>query len=494
MESSLRNLYKNPAVLLFILVLVIYTFCLNAIWATDHTTSFLELAWAIWNNHSFALAKVSKTIMCPGGGYNPIQYSRGIYCTVDDFSFNGNYYSALAPGTAVLMLPFTAAGFIADKGFDLYAQPLVYSEFFIALINSIATVAVYKISKLYFRTSTSVFLAFAYAFSTISWPFATFIFQSDPSAAFDLIAAFFALKIGRSGLAGSANPPKLKEILFCGLALTAAITIDYLNIVLFPIFLFYILYSLYKQSNLVFARDFVTFILSSVLAVVFVAGYNYFSFGNPLTTSEQLYSNGKGMLALFPQGIDYGLFLNLLSPYRGLFFYSPILILGVYGFYKMLKSKNYDKEGILLLALFCGILFPYSKWYLLDGGLSYGPRFIVPSIPFLLIPIGFVIDGQKKRITKTVAYALYAIGVVTNGIAALTSALASTSNSWLRSPFLYSALPAFLKGSFDSWFFASLAHESAWALGGVMIVIALVSPLIPFWILGKHESPSGTSY
>jgi hypothetical protein len=476
-----QRFLRSPSFLLFISTVVVYTLCLNLLWSSDHPTSFLELAWALWHNHSIALARVNQSISCLAGGSNPIQYGSSVYCTIDDFQYNGYYYSALAPGTAFLMLPFAALGFLLDKTFSLYGAALVYSEFFIALTNAIATVLVYKICKLYFRETTSVFVALAYAFSTISWPFATFVFQSDPSTAFDLLAAFFALRMTRS------NKTSLKQVVFCGLALATAITIDYVNAILIPIFLFYLLFSIRKETVQLVAKDLTGFILAALASFGVIGVYNYFSFGNPFLTSEGLYLGG-GLFSSFSEPLDWGLLLNLFTPYRGLFFYSPILILGVIGFYKMLRSNVYDKDGIFLLAMFFGILFPYSKWYVLDAGLSYGPRFIIPAIPFLLIPLGFVIDERKQRKSRIVAYALYAIGAVTNGIAALTSALAGTETSWLRSPFLDSAFPMFVNGSFDSWLLISYSQEYWWLIGLVFLGVALVMPVISYRRLGRNES------
>ena len=479
LERFILGFLRSPSFLLFISTVVIYTLCLNSFWASDHPTSFLELAWAIWHNHSFALGNVNPSVNCPGGGPNPIQYGNSVYCTIDDFSYKGHYYSALAPGTAFLMLPFAVVGFTLDKTFNVYGAALVYSEFFIALSNGIATVLVYKISRLYFKATTSVFIALAYAFSTISWPFATFIFQSDPSAAFDLLAVFLILRITRG------NKVRLKQLVFCGLALATALTIDYVNAILIPIFFFYLLFSIRKENIRVIAKHLIGFLFAALVGGGIIGMYNYFSFGNPFLTSEGLYLGG-GLFSSFSQPLDLGLLLNLFTPYRGLFFYSPILILGVIGFYKMLRSNVYDRDGIFLLVLFLGILFPYSKWYTLDAGLSYGPRFIIPAIPFLLIPMGFVIDEAKDRKLRIFAYALYIIGAVTNGIAALTSALAGTETSWLRSPFLDSAYPMFVNGSFDSWLIMS-SREYSWLIGSVLIGIVLIMPVISYWLLGRSE-------
>jgi hypothetical protein len=135
-------------VLIFFCVLTIYLFSLNSVWAADHPNSFLELDYTIWTHHSFILG--SATSFKPG--------------SVDDFAYDGNYYSALAPGTAILALPFVAVGFMLDGHFTVFGYALLASEVFVALANSAAAALVYLVGRFFFDKRVSAFLAFAYAF------------------------------------------------------------------------------------------------------------------------------------------------------------------------------------------------------------------------------------------------------------------------------------------------------------------------------------------
>src|ERR1039457_7103964 len=100
MPAPARRLFPvqhvTAGLLIFLSAFLVYLLTVNSVWATDHATSFLQLDWAIWTHHSFVLGSAST--------FQPN--------TVDDFVFNGNYYSALAPGTAILALPFAGAGFM----------------------------------------------------------------------------------------------------------------------------------------------------------------------------------------------------------------------------------------------------------------------------------------------------------------------------------------------------------------------------------------------
>jgi hypothetical protein len=440
----------NRAAVIFLASLLLYGVTLNGVWATDHTASFLDLDYAMWTNHTFALGRVGQFI--PN--------------SVDIFQYRGHYYSALAPGLALLALPAVVPGFIIDGQFNEYGTSMLFSEFFVAVLNAIAVLFLYKLGRMYFRETTASFIALAYAFSTISWPFATFFFQSDVSAAFDVIAVYLVLRATRgSGGQGAA--------LFGGLAVGAAMTVDYVNFLLMPVLLVYIIAS-YRRSCIRLVESAATFTASSLSGVLAIGLYNYLSFGQALVSSEQLYLNSSSVFGNFSTPLYLGVVLNFFTPLRGLFLFSPILILGVVGFVHILRRPSaVRREGFLILAVFAALFLPYCAWYGPEGGLSFGPRFVIASLPFLLLPVGWVIEGTW-RYRATVAYLLYSAGVVINGLAALTSALAGNTG-WLTSPFLDSTIPMFAQGTLDQWWTGAVGW--AWPLpAAIVISVALLLP------------------
>jgi hypothetical protein len=458
-DSTRKRRLAIIGLLVFLSSLIIYYFTLNSVWASDHPTSFLQLDYAIWANHTLVLG--------PSNTFLPH--------SVDDFIYNGYYYSALAPGVPLFAFPFVVLAFFLDGHFTVYGNAMFLSELFVAITNAVASYLVYKIGRMYFGASTSVFLAFAYAFSTISWPFATFFFQSDPSAMFDLLAAYFALKILRGGDRRSWLG------VFCGLALSAAFVTDYVNAILVPIILLSLVISL-RGLKKPFLKESIGFVLAICVGVAVIVLYNYLSFGRPFVSSEQLYLNSSTPLGDFGYPLYLGLLLNLFTPFRGLFFYSPVLVIGVIGYWKMLRERSTKDQGFFLLALFLGILLPYSAWYNPFGGLSYGPRFIIPAIPFLLVPGGFVLEKVKGSYYYIGIYVLYVIGVATNGIAALTSALGPERAGWLSSPFLTSAFPAFVNGTLDSWW--RNGAGDLWKLYSFLIIgVAAFLPIIADYLI-----------
>jgi hypothetical protein len=92
------------------------------------------------------------------------------------------------------------------------------------------------------------------------------------------------------------------------------------------------------------------------------------------------------------------------SPYRGIFFLSPFLLLTFLGAW--LWRRRGGLEWLWCLGV-PGVYFvaisAISFWY---GGSSVGPRYLVPIVPFLALPVIFVLDEWQHRRARFLVYAL----------------------------------------------------------------------------------------
>ena len=435
----------------FGMAFLVYVWCANGVYATDHATTFIQLDYSLWSRHSISLGDVGSLV--PN--------------SVDDLVYNGRYYSALAPGTAFLALPFMGVAFVLQGGYSEFGTSLLMAGVFESLAGAFAAFLVYKIARLHFRESTSVFLSFSFAFSTIAWPFATYFFQSDVSAAFVLLAVWFAVRAGRSD--GSSQ----RFWLYCGLATSIAFTVDYVNGVLVPIFAAYLILSQRKDGWRP-VRRLPLFLVASFVGFAAIGAYDHVAFGNPFLTTEAAYSQSGTALDSFDFPVYLGVFLNLFTPLRGLFLFAPLTFLGQFGFFDGLSEKGRRGEYALFLAVFWGILLPYSAWHEPLGGLSFGPRFIVPAIPFMILPIGILME-KSGMLLRGLVYCLYGAGVFINGPAALISAI-TPGDDWGSSPFVDSILPRLSSGELDT-FWAGHAGQ-LWPIFAALIIgSALVLPL-----------------
>jgi hypothetical protein len=440
--------HRRSSFLIFAIPFVIYLACLNSVWGTDHPTSIVDLDYAIYANHSFALGKV--------GEYSPN--------SVDTFPYHGYFYTASAPGTAVLAYPFVAAGFFLQGGFTIFGWVLLLSETFVALANALAVHVLYRVSRDFFcGERASSIVALCYGFSTISWPYTTYFFQSDVSALFVLLGVYFALDATRPNREGEL---RILKLVMCGFSLGTALTVDYVTVFLVPLFALYFL----AQKGSVFRRAArsASFLAAASVGGILVLLYNLVSFGNPLLSSEQLYLKSPGLLSGFSFFLPLGLFLNSLTPLRGVFLFTPALFAAVKGFYLRLRPSSFDPRFLLLLVLSLGIVIPYSMWYGPTAGPSYGPRYLVPAMPLLLLPVGPLIESGKRK-TAFVFFLAYAAGVVINGFGAMTGVV-PPDLEWLSSPFLNVAVPDLASGALDTWWVT--AAGPYWPLPAGLILAA----------------------
>jgi hypothetical protein len=110
--------------------------------------------------------------------------------------------------------------------------------------------------------------------------------------------------------------------------------------------------------------------------------------------------------------------VNLISPARGLFVFSPIAILSVIGAIVAWRRRKLDTllvmAAVIVVVHTLGVSgFPDHWW----GGHSYGPRFMSDMIPFLLVlavPAIAVIAAEQRRAWSGLAGAALAVSVVAN--------------------------------------------------------------------------------
>jgi hypothetical protein len=119
-----------------------------------------------------------------------------------------------------------------------------------------------------------------------------------------------------------------------------------------------------------------------MIAVIVVFSYNFARFGHILTTGY----GREASLAGFSTPLYVGLHGILFSSGKGFFWFTPLAILGLMAFRKF--AQPYRREAFLFGALLVINLLFYAKFKSWAGEGSWGPRYLVPLVPFTLLPIG----------------------------------------------------------------------------------------------------------
>jgi len=145
---------------------------------------------------------------------------------------------------------------------------------------------------------------------------------------------------------------------------------------------------------------------SGAAALVGIAGaaYNLWLFGNVVggaPTRTQYWVNELGTAGMFSGSLLAGLAGLTISPSRGIFIFSPVMIVAIVGAVRVWRMRLSDgsthRRDTVLLARYASaaaiaILLTYSKFIVWWGGHGYGPRYLTDAMPFVgpLLAFGFL--------------------------------------------------------------------------------------------------------
>jgi hypothetical protein len=134
-------------------------------------------------------------------------------------------------------------------------------------------------------------------------------------------------------------------------------------------------------------------------------GINYIQFGTFLEYGLKTES-GYGLGPTYP--IHVGVFGLLFSPGAGLFIFSPILFTIFVSFFDFYKK---DKSSFLIFSAYLvSMLVFFGNLETWHGFVSWGPRYLLPVIPFLLIPLAASIEKRNSIGFRFLVIVLGAIG------------------------------------------------------------------------------------
>jgi hypothetical protein len=160
------------------------------------------------------------------------------------------------------------------------------------------------------------------------------------------------------------------------------------------------------------------FLAGGVLPAALLAGYHWTCFGDPFDLPqshqlEQFQSARAPLLGIF-SAPDWSLLPELLvGPYRGLLPFAPVLALALYGFGRMLAGRRRRAEAVLfgtIFLLFLVMNVSFNGWH---GGSAFGPRYLIPTMPFLALPMGPAFARFRLLAVALGAFSVAVMGVVT---------------------------------------------------------------------------------
>ncbi len=150
------------------------------------------------------------------------------------------------------------------------------------------------------------------------------------------------------------------------------------------------------------------------LALFGLALYNQARFGRWLETGYG--REARAFTFPFFEGVA-GL---LVSPWRGLVEYAPVVLAGGLGFAALWQRNR--AVAVAAAGIPIAVVALYARYYQWDGGGCWGPRFLVPILPLLVLPAGELLERAGRtaaRLKRALFAATVAAGLLISALALL---------------------------------------------------------------------------
>jgi len=285
------------------------------------------------------------------------------------------------PADAEPLQPLLAAPLIW-LGEALPAVGLVHTVWLFNVIVAALTAAVlyaYGLA-LGYRVRAAAAVALAFGIGTIAWPYSRTFFREPLFTLLALTAAALALRVRQGWEAGRR---RTLAAIGLALALAAALLSKEAGLLLLPA----IVVQLWpRRAQLRWSRRALV-AAAAVLVLAALLGLLLLNLDTLLGLSSRYaftarLEQARANLSRLSDGVRGYLY----SPARGIFWFSPVLLMGVFGVVRLARARRW-REIAAPLALLATFVVGYAAvrgelWY---GGRGWGARYMLPVTPFLAL-------------------------------------------------------------------------------------------------------------
>jgi hypothetical protein len=481
----------------------------------------LAVAWALII-HAMGWGQLASYAQVRAFSDGKVEIDRWHWETKDKAWINGHFYSVKAPGLAGLTLPpylaidalggQSVANEVADRaaasdqprwvneidppygehGYSFVravatqqqiaqGSPIAWSLTLLgALLPAIALLLLVRRLADRIEPGYGTAAAITLGVGTIMMTFASEYFPHVIAATL-AFAAFAVLFRER------AAPPKTALVGVAGLLAGLAVTFEYPLAIAGAIVFVYAL----SRSAPRLPRG-AAYTAGAIMGALPALVFNAWAFGSPF---EFAYADavklqgqtGHAVLGLNDGGLfgitlpDPGDMVGLLLQSRGMLTLTPILAMGVAGAFLM-RNRGHRAESNVILAIFGAYLLYNGGYWLPFGGGTPGPRFMIPTLPYLALA-----TAPAWRRWPSLSLALAIPSALFMILAALTDPLVGQGGTgqWLGQLW---------RGEFEHTLLTALGVRSGWlailpVLAAVAAAIALAAAATPRQRLGPVGLP-----
>jgi hypothetical protein len=510
---------RTYAITLFLILLVCYGYFMPK-WADWGANSRADLVYAFGDKGVLNIDDYHENTgdkACYPGPYaaDPNEINKGT-CT-------GHYFSDKSLGPSLLALPFymifkavaalppiqrfiesgKGLGGVTDTlnpSGQAAASPeklkenlrqgmaLTFMTFFATSIPSaLLGVVVFLMAARFARKDSYAFLlGLVYGLATIAFPYSNVLYQHQLSAFGTFVGFYLMWRVVY-------EDADLRWLWVIGVLFSFAVITEYPVV---PALAIIFLWGAYKMPPSQRLQLYRVVVAAIPLGLIFAA-YNYAAFNNPIPVGYEYSTNWQnvhqvGFLSLTLPNPETLIGLTL-GAFRGLFFLSPVLLIGIPGLWMMWQQKPEYRSGVVTIILVILFFFTYNSssamWW---GGNTVGPRYLVPVIPFLALPMIFAFNlWFRSRVNTIVVAVLIALSFFnvwaqTIGGQAFPPAFTDAGEQ-IKNPLFDYSLPLLAQGNIARNYGIIAGLKGFLSLIPLAAVLAAIYFLLPRWLSRREQ-------
>jgi hypothetical protein len=389
----------RTAAALFVVLLACYVYILPR-WADPNQNSRLDMVIAVVEDGTFQIDKYVEN-------------------TVDYAKVGDHYYSDKAPGAAFVGIPVyllikqvldrpimdglmtrlasnqALEATLREGGTGLLAHKVRFAIAQVVLTLVTAALPTAAIGALLYRLLSRfaipawprIWVVLGYGLLTPAFAYAGAFYGHQLCTAC-LFAAFYLVFMAR-------QPMSTGALLAVGFLLGYSVITEYPAVLVAGILFLYALYRLADRRRIGWV------ILAGAPVAAGWLAYNTALFGTPLALGysyselwTEQHHTGFMSLTLPHWSAIWGI---TFSPFRGLFFYAPWLLAFVPGLVLWFSSREHRAEFWVVLGTMVAMFLFNSSSVMWWGGFAVGPRYLLPMLPFMALPIALAWTRWQAR-------------------------------------------------------------------------------------------------
>lgn len=330
------------------------------------------------------------------------------------FGPDGRYFMPFGFLQPVFGMPFIYFGKILASKFSVQYLTFFAATWLNWIMTGLLATLVFGISRLWqLSRLQALAAAFTIVMASPFWVYSQTFF-AEPMAGLFTLASFALLLISKD-----VRHPVLPII--CAGILAGTITwLRPLCGLIIPVLVVYILLCENNRKNpsvIRAVKHLVAFGIPTSMGIAGYLTYNYYRFGSILETGYDKLPDGSSRSFTLPP--LYGAKVLLCSPGKSIFIFFPVLILMPVGIFLMIKTAR--KAEVITITI-SGLLYlvVLSSWSRVEGGVTWGPRLVLPVLPLLFLILLPIFKSRQRAIRFTLI-ALICLGVGLQGLGVIVN-------------------------------------------------------------------------